>query len=276
VSKVSEAVGGHVRVLADTNMLPLLGLGLWRVPDGPECANAVRWALDFGYRHIDTAQIYGNERSVGQALKASGVPRDEVFITTKFDPMRKDPVAEAKGSLKRLGVEYVDLYLLHWPHQAPPGVWKQMERARDWGYARSIGVANFSLRELEHVLMLGTIAPVVDLVQFSPFEYRRALLDAAKMRNVVVEASNTFGSGRYLLDTTVQRVAERAGHTPAQVLLRWCVQHGLAVVAKSMHPERIKENAQIFDFALSEADMAELDALDKTGGSSEAIEQKWW
>ena len=137
--------------LADGNQLPMLGLGVWQVPDGATCENAVRWALELGYRHIDTAQAYGNEASVGKALRDSGVPRDEVFITTKFYPGRKDPVAEAEQSLRRLGVDQVDLYLVHWPQRGPVWAWPGMERARERGLARSIGVSNFSAADLDQV-----------------------------------------------------------------------------------------------------------------------------
>src|SRR5436309_13589116 len=166
------------RALADGNEIPLLGLGVWQVPNGPECVNAVRWALELGYRQIATAQAYGNEESVGQALRESGVPRNEVYITTKFMPGRQDPGAEAEQSIKRLGIDYVDLYLIHWPRGGPTWAWPGMERARERGYARSIGVSNFSVGELDQVLAAGTTAPVVNQVQFSPFEYRRQLLGA--------------------------------------------------------------------------------------------------
>jgi 2,5-diketo-D-gluconate reductase A len=129
----------HVRPLTDGNELPLLGLGVWQVPNGPECVNAVRWALELGYRHIDTAQAYGNEESVGQALRESGVPREEIFLTTKFQPRRnRDPAAEAEKSLRRLGVDQVDLYIIHWPEGGPTWAWPGMEQARELGYARSI------------------------------------------------------------------------------------------------------------------------------------------
>jgi 2,5-diketo-D-gluconate reductase A len=131
------------RSLADGNAIPLLGLGVWQVPNGPDCVTAVRWALELGYQHIDTAQAYGNEESVGQALRESGLPREEVFITTKFYPARRDPVAEVEQSLRRLGVDYVDLYIVHWPQGGPTRAWPGMERARERGYARSIGVSNF-------------------------------------------------------------------------------------------------------------------------------------
>jgi diketogulonate reductase-like aldo/keto reductase len=269
-------VEGRVRVLADGNRMPLLGLGLWRVPDGPKCVNAVRSALDAGYRHVDTAQAYGNEESVGRALRESGVPREEVFVTTKFEPRREDPVVEVEGSLSRLGVDDVDLYIVHWPRGGPTWAWPGMERARELGRARSIGVSNFSAAELEQVLAVASSPPVVNQVQFSPFEYRRALLEACERLGIALEAYSPLGSGRHLRSEPVQRIAERLGRTPAQVLLRWCVQRGIPVIPKSTHRERIEANARIFDFELSERDMAELDGLDRTGGAGRARERRWW
>jgi len=267
---------GRARVLADGYQMPMLGLGVWQVPDGAQTVNAVRWALDLGYRHIDTAQAYGNEESVGRALRDSGVPRGEVFITTKFNPGRKDPVAEAEQSLRRLGIDQVDLYLVHWPRGGPLRAWPGMERARELGLARSVGVSNFGTRELREVIAAGTIPPAVNQVQFSALQYRRALLDACRRQNVALEAYSPLGTGRHLSNATVNRVAQRVGRTPAQVLLRWCLQHDVPVIPKSTHRERIAENAQIFDFALSDEDMADLDALDQTNGTDRALERPWW
>ena len=267
---------GRARVLADGGLLPMLGLGVWQVPSGLACVNAVRWALELGYRHIDTAQAYGNEESVGQALRESGVPREDVFITTKFYPGRRDPVAEAERSLRRLGVDQVDLYLVHWPQRGPTWAWPGMERARERGLARSIGVSNFSTTDLDQVTAAGTVVPAVNQVQFSPFWYRRELLAACARLGVAAQAYSPLGTGRHLSDATVRRVAERAGRTPAQVLLRWSMQHGLPVIPKSTHRDRIEENARIFDFTLSDEDMAELDALDRTGGTGRALERGWW
>jgi diketogulonate reductase-like aldo/keto reductase len=266
----------RVRALADGATIPTLGLGVWQVPDGPECENAVRWALELGYRHIDTAQAYGNEASVGRALRDSGVPREEVFLTTKFYPGHSDPAAEAERSLRRLGVDQLDLYIIHWPQKGPTWAWPGMEEARRRGHARSIGVSNFSVGELEQVSAVASIQPVVDQVQFSPFEYRRALLAACTERQIALEAYSPLGTGRHLSDPTVAGIAERVGRTPAQVLLRWCLQRGTIVIPKSTHRERIAENCAIYDFALSDADMAALDALDRTGGADKAREQKWW
>jgi diketogulonate reductase-like aldo/keto reductase len=264
------------RTLADGNQIPVLGLGVWQVPDGRECVNAVRWALEAGYRHIDTAQAYGNEESVGRALRDSGVARHEVYITTKFFPGGKDPAAEAEHSLKRLGVDQVDLYLVHWPQGGPTWAWTGMERAHERGHARSIGVSNFNVGELQALLEVATVPPTVNQVQLSPFEYRGALVEGCQHGDVVVEAYSPLGTGRHLSNRTVKVVAQRVGRTPAQVLLRWCLQHGLVALPKSTHRERIEANAQIFDFALSDQDMADLDACDKTGGTNRAVERPWW
>src|SRR5215207_301462 len=198
---------GRARVLADGNEIPLLGFGVWQVPEGPECEDAVRWALEAGYRHVDTAQAYGNERSVGRALRDSGVPREEVFVTTKFHPGRKDAEAEAQRSLERLGVEYVDLYIIHWPQGGPTWAWDGMQRARERGHARSIGVSNFTVSELDALLAVADVPPVVDQVQFSPFEYRRALLEGCEQRGVVIEAYSPLGTGRHLGDHRVREIA---------------------------------------------------------------------
>jgi 2,5-diketo-D-gluconate reductase A len=264
------------RQLADGNAIPLLGLGVWQVPDGPECVNAVRWALELGYRHIDTAQAYGNEESVGRGIRESGVAREQLFITTKFYPRSRDPLAEVENSRRRLGIDELDLYIIHWPEGGPTWAWPGMERARELGYARSIGVSNFNTRELEQVSATANQSPVVNQVQFSPFAYRRALLDECDGRAIALEAYSPLGTGRHLGDGAVRRIADAHGRTPAQVLLRWCVQRQVPVIPKSIHRDRIEENAQIFDFALSDDDLAALDALDRTGGTDRALEQKWW
>ncbi len=263
--------------LADGTRIPLLGLGVWQVPNGPQCEEAVRWALEAGYRHIDTAQAYGNEESVGRGLRASGVPREEIFLTTKFYPARKaDPAAEAQRSVQRLGVDYVDLYIIHWPQGGPTWAWPGMEEAHQRGYARSIGVSNYNVQQLDAVLAVARDRPVINQVQFSPFEYRRGLLQACVGRHVALEAYSPLGTGRHLRDKHVVAVARRVGRTPAQVLLRWCIQRGAIVLAKSTHQERIQDNARIFDFELSDTDLRELDGLDRTRGTDRARERSWW
>jgi diketogulonate reductase-like aldo/keto reductase len=267
---------GRSRVLADGTVMPLLGLGVWQVPDGPACVQAVRAALELGYRHIDTAQAYGNEASVGRALRESGISRDEVFITTKFYPGRRDPLREAAYSIERLGVDYVDLYVVHWPGGGATWAWPGMEAAQERNYASAIGVSNFDVDELDQVLAGASAAPVINQVQFNPSAYRRGLLDACTQRGVALEAYSPLGTGRQLGDPVAGAVAGRVGRSPAQVLLRWCVQRGIPVVAKSTNRDRIAENAQIFDFELAAADMAQLDALDRSGETSAALERKWW
>jgi diketogulonate reductase-like aldo/keto reductase len=267
---------GRARVLADGTTIPLLGLGVWQVRDGRECEDAVRWALAAGYRHVDTAQAYGNEQSVGRALRDSGLAREDVFITTKFHPGRRDPEAEVQRSLERLGIDSVDLYIIHWPQGGPTWAWDGMQRARSRGYARSIGVSNFSASELDAVLDVADVSPVINQVQFSPFEFRRALLEACERHGVALEAYSPLGTGRHLRDRQVARVAERVGRTPAQVLIRWSLQRGVVVLPKSTHRERIEQNAQVFDFALSAEDMAALDALDHTRGTDRGLERPWW
>ena len=276
MANAAITANGRVRILADGNEIPLVGLGVWQVPNRRECVDAVRWALELGYRHIDTAQAYGNEESVGQGLRESGVPREDVFITTKFFPAQKDPVDEIERSLERLGVDFVDLYIIHWPEGGPTWAWPGMERALEAGHTRSIGVSNFGVDDLGKLLATATVAPVVDQVQFSPYEYRTALLDAAGEHQIALEAYSPLGTGRHLTSDAVARIAQRHGRTPAQVLIRWCIERGIPVIPKSTHRDRIAENAEVFDFALTADDIAELDGLDRTGGTGRALERKWW
>jgi diketogulonate reductase-like aldo/keto reductase len=262
--------------IGDGLAMPLLGLGVWQVAEGPQTSRAVGWALEAGYRHVDTAQAYGNERSVGEALRASGVPREDVFLATKFRPGRRDPERELEASLQRLGVDQVDLYLVHWPQGGPTRAWAGMERAARGGLARAVGVSNFSVADLDAVMAAAEIAPAVNQVQFSPFQFRRALLEACRRHGVVLEAYSPLTRGRNLADPTITGIASRLGRTPAQVMLRWAVQRGIPVIPKSVRRERIVENARLFDFTLGDDDLAALDALDRTGGTDRALERRWW
>src|SRR6185437_3131638 len=174
------------------------------------------------------------------------------------------------------GVDQLDLYLVHWPQRGPVWAWPGMKRAQERGLAKSIGVSNFNADDLDQVVAAGTVVPAVNQIQFSAVEYRRGLVEACRRHGIVPEAYSPLGTGRHLGNKRVGAIAERTGRTPAQVLLRWCLQHGVPIIPKSTHRERIEENAQVFDFTLSDEDMATLDALDRTNGTSAALERRWW
>jgi diketogulonate reductase-like aldo/keto reductase len=256
----------------------MLGLGVWQVEDGAETERAVTWALEAGYRLIDTAQAYGNEASVGKAIRESGIPREEIFLTTKFYPGGKDARVEAEKSLERLGTEYLDLYLIHWPQGGPTWAWPGMEAAVEAGLTKGIGISNFGADEILQLSKVAKIQPAVNQIQFSPFEYRAGLVAACEESNIVAQAYSPLGTGRHLDDPAVARIAEATGHTPAQVLIRWAIQKGLSVIPKSTHQDRIIENFNVFDFELDDAAMADLDALDTTHRTADALSSggKWW
>jgi 2,5-diketo-D-gluconate reductase A len=256
--------------------LPVLGLGVWLIPDGRETVQAVRWAFDEGYRHIDTAQGYENETGVGRAVRESGLPRDEVFVATKFAPANRDPERAMEDSLRRLGLEYVDLYLVHWPERDATWAWPAMQRVLERGLTRAIGVSNFTADQLDELVGVADVPPAVNQVRLNPFAYRRRLVEACERHGIAVEAYSPLTHARDLDHPAIAEIARRVGHTPAQVLLRWGLQHGFAVIPKSARRERIAENARIFDFELSEDDVAALDALDRTGGAAIAVEEPWW
>ena len=273
-SQFGESV--PVRELADGYQIPSLALGVWQTPEGRQTRDAVRWALELGYRHIDTAQGYGNEESVGEGVRQSGLDRDDVFITTKFYPGSEDPVREIEASLKRLKLDYVDLYLVHWPQGGPAWAWPGMEQAQSLGYARSIGVSNFDVTEVEQVFAVATSPPVANQINLNPFSYRRTLVEENRRRNLVTEAYSPLGTGRYLSNRKVRAIADRVGKPPAQVLIRWGLQHDFVVLAKSSHRERIDENVGALAFTLSDEEMAELDGLDAGPRPGKALERKWW
>jgi 2,5-diketo-D-gluconate reductase A len=273
-SRFGESV--PARTLADGQVIPTLALGVWQTPTGRQTKDAVRWALELGYRHIDTAQAYGNEESVGEGFRQSGLDRDDVFITTKFYPGSQDPVRELQTSLQRLRLDYVDLYLVHWPQGGPTWAWPGMEQAHSLGYTRSIGVSNFSVAELEQVFAVATTAPVANQINVNPFSYRRELVEDNRRRNLVTEAYSPLGTGRLLSNPKVLAIANRVRRSASQVLIRWGLQHDFVVLAKSTHRERIAENAGALGFTLSDAEMAELDELDTGSRPGEALERKWW
>ncbi len=248
--------------------MPMLGLGVWQIEEGAETEQAVEWALEAGYRHIDTAQYYRNERSVGAALAHSSLPREDVFVTTKWLPVSRGPAHALERSLERLGLAYVDLYLIHWPLPGRTGgAWTEFEELAERGLTRAIGVSNYGTSRLARLLDRASQPPAVNQVLFSPLHYRRKLLELCEQRGVVLEAYSPLERGRALDNPVVVEISRGAERTPAQVLLRWGIQRGAVVIPKSVHRDRIRENAAIFDFSLSDEDMRALDALDRTGGS---------
>jgi diketogulonate reductase-like aldo/keto reductase len=259
------------RELAGGGRMPVLGLGVYRMADGRETEQAVEWALEAGYRHIDTASMYRNERSVGAALRRSGLPREDVFVTTKLMPVRPNAAPALDKSLMRLGLEYVDLYLIHWPLPlANARMWRQLGLLQERGQARAIGVSNFGRDRLARLIGSGASVPAVNQVQFNPYHYRRRLLEYCDEQGVVFEAFNPLARGVGPSDPMIVAIAERLDRTPAQVMLRWAIQHRAVVIPKSSQKERIRSNARLFDFELADADMKALDALDRTNGSAEA------
>ncbi len=247
--------------------IPRLGLGVYRAARGEETRRAVRWALEAGYRHIDTARVYGNERDVGDAVRDSGLPRESIFLTTKLgnrDQGYDSALRACERSLKELGVEYVDLYLLHWP---VPGrrldSWRALEKLLADGRCRAIGVSNFMEHHLDELLARSRVVPALNQVEQHPFLHQRSLLSACAARGIVVEAYSPLTKGVRLADPRLLAVARRQGRTAAQVLIRWSLQHDLVVIPKSSHEARIRENAQVYDFTLSAEDMRALDGLNE-------------
>ncbi|HSN89620.1 MAG TPA: aldo/keto reductase [Anaeromyxobacteraceae bacterium] len=247
--------------------IPMLGLGVYQSRPGQETYDAVRLALEVGYRHVDTARVYGNERDVGRAVRDSGIPRDQVFVTTKLwnADHGYDPALRAcDQSLARLGMDRVDLYLVHWPVEGQRAeTWRAMERVLADGKARAIGVSNYTIRHLDELAGYASVPPAVNQVEFHPFLYQRDLLDRCRRTGVRLEAYAPLVKAQRMEHPVLVRVARRHGKTPAQILIRWCLEHEVVVIPKSVRPERIRENLGVFDFSLGAEDMAELDALDE-------------
>lgn len=252
--------------LAGGVAMPRLGLGVYRTPPGSGTRAAVAHALEVGYRHFDTAALYGNEADVGAAVRESGIARDEVFITTKLwnsDHGYTRALRAFDQSCKRLGVDTVDLYLIHWPVvDRRADSWRALEQLQREGRCRAIGVSNYTIHHLEQLLASCKIPPAVDQVEFSPFLYQRELLEYCRSHGIQLEAYSPLTKGRMLDDARLAAVAARYERTPAQVLVRWSLQRDLVVIPKSADSGRIGENARVFDFVISDEDMAALDALD--------------
>ena len=249
--------------------IPRLGLGVYQSPPGRITQRVVRYALKIGYQHIDTAYIYGNESDVGKAVR---VQRKEVFITTKLwntrDVGYDSAVRSCEDSLRRLGLTYVDLYLIHWPVQGIGNntieIWKAMVNLLRDGKARAIGVSNFAVDDLKQILNDSDVIPAVNQVEFHPFLYQKDLLSFCKENGIQLEAYSPLTRARRLNHPIIMNVAKKYDNkTPAQILIRWSLQHNLVVIPKSIHEERILENSQVFDFELEDEDMKHLDSLNE-------------
>jgi methylglyoxal/glyoxal reductase len=275
--------------LNDSHLIPQLGLGVWQTRAGATCEAAVLAALEAGYRHIDTAAMYGNEESVGAAIRMSGIPRENIFVTTKlWNSDHGNPARALETSLRKLKLDYVDLYLIHYPVRERRQSWRALEALRAEGKARSIGVSNFTIRHLTELLAETKTVPAVNQVEFHPYLYQRDLLDFCAGEGIVIEAYSPLTKGVRLKDPKLVAVARKYSRvepqqatpwsrlplldrlsrvsetkSPAQILIRWALQHGLVVIPKSANRRRILEDADVFDFEICAEDMEILDRFNE-------------
>jgi 2,5-diketo-D-gluconate reductase A len=256
--------------LNDAKAIPQLGFGVFQIPP-PETRRAVMDALEVGYRHIDTAEMYGNELAVGEAVRASGLDRSEVYITSKLSNAfhRPEDARRAfEGTLEALGSDYVDLFLIHWPLPTLydgdfVSTWQRLEEFKKDGRARSIGVSNFEIAHLERLAVESVVVPAVNQIELHPYFQNRQVVAYGREHGVVTEAWAPIAQGGVLDDPALVEIAERYGKSVAQVVLRWHIQHGNVVFPKSVTPERIRQNFAIFDFELERADLETIDGLDR-------------
>ena len=255
----------------DGRSAPQVGLGVWQI-ENDAAATVVQTAIDFGYRSIDTAAIYGNEVGVGRGIAQSGVKREELFIATKLwnDRHGHDTSKEAfQESLEKLGLNYVDLYLIHWPvpkNGLYVDAWETMIQLRDEGSAKSIGVCNFNIDHLQKLLDKTGVLPVVNQIELHPHFQQAELREFHAEHDIITEAWSPLGRGKLWEEPTLAAIARRHGRSVAQVMIRWHIQLGNMVIPKSVTPSRIKENLQVFDFTLDDQDMADIAALDRPDG----------
>lgn len=254
-------------VLHNGVKIPCVGFGTWQIPNGDVAVSAVKEALRVGYRHIDTAAVYGNEASVGIAVKESGIPREEIFITSKLQNTVRGYEATKEAfeqTLKNLGTDYLDLYLIHWPNpikfrdrweEANAESWRAMEELYEAGKIRAIGVSNFWPHHLEALFKTAKIKPMVNQIRLCPGETQPETVEFCRKHNILLEAYSPLGTGRVFDVPQMQQLAEKYGKTIAQICLRWSLQMGFLPLPKSVTPSRIKENSEIFDFELSEEDV---------------------
>jgi len=253
-------------VLNNGARMPWLGLGVFQVDDGEEVIRSIRYALETGYRSIDTAAGYHNEAGVGTAIKQSGIPREELFITTKLansDQGYESTLRAFEESLRKLDLEYIDLYLIHWPGRDKyKETWRAFEKLQKDGYIRTIGVSNFKIHHLESLKQDSDTVPAVNQVEFHPLLNQQELLQYCKSKGIQLEAWTPIMKGNLDLPQ-ITELAKKHGKTPAQIVLRWDLQHEIVTIPKSVHQERIKENANIFDFTLTDEDMKAIDLMNR-------------
>lgn len=258
---------GNYITLNNGVTMPQLGLGVYKAQEGKEAEAAISHAIKTGYRSIDTAAIYQNEESVGKAVRESGIPREELFITTKVwnsDQGYDSTLQAFETSLTKLGLDYVDLYLVHWP---VPGKYKEtykaLEKLYKDGRVRAIGVSNFQTHHIDDLLTEAEIVPAVNQVELHPLLSQEPLREYCASKGIYVEAWSPLARGSFFEDPVLQEIAAKYGKSPAQVILRWDIQHNIITIPKSVTPSRIEENSQIFDFELTPDEMAKIDAMNK-------------
>jgi 2,5-diketo-D-gluconate reductase A len=248
--------------LAGEVAMPIVGFGTWQLR-GHSAYESVRLALDAGYRHLDTATMYGNEDDVGRAVRDSGLDRGDVFITTKLPPNAAGRERETiAASLRALGTDYVDLWLIHWPPagRAAPPMWLEFLQARDRGQARAVGVSNYRIDQIDELIRATGRAPAANQIPWSPSQHDPRRLSESRERGVVVEGYSPL-KGTRLRDKVLVDIAQRYDVTAAQVVLRWHIEHGIPVIPKSAHPERIRQNLDVFGFSLDAGDVSRIDAM---------------
>ena len=247
--------------------MPYLGLGVYLSKDGQEVINAVKWALDAGYRHIDTASIYGNEEGVGLGVQASGIPREDIFLVSKVwnsDQAYDSTLSAFDASLERLGMDYLDLYLIHWPVGGKyKDTWRALERLYAEKRIRAIGVSNFMQHHLEDLLNEAEVVPMVNQMEFHPYLVQQSLINFCQTKGIQYEAWSPMMQGNIFKDPVFQQLAGKYNKSVAQIVLRYDLQKGVITIPKSSNKERIHSNADLFDFEISQADMDYLDGLDK-------------
>ena len=252
----------------DNYQIPVVGLGTWKSEPGKTTSQAVLDSLEAGYRHIDTARAYDNETDVGRAVNDSGLPREDLFITTKLWNQHQgyeEAIEACEKSLNRLNCDYIDLYLIHWPlREKRNHSWKAFIELRDRGLCKSIGVSNFTIEHLAEIEAKFGILPAVNQVEFHPYHYQKKLLDYCNSKNIIIEAYSPLVHAKRMDEPKLGAISEELGKTPAQILIRWSIQRGMVVLPKSVNKSRIIENFSVFDFDIPDSMMKKLDELDES------------